>query len=86
MHATPDDGHAIKLARAVQVCKEISAKFADRPWAKIKSDDDWLRVMYLVLDSVEGKGMAQQWVRGAGFEDSWKVRRRSCGGYPPRSS
>jgi hypothetical protein len=73
MHATADDGHAIKLARALVVCQQISKKFEDRPWVKIKGEQTWLKLMYLVLDSVENKGDGNQWIRSAGFEEAWKV-------------
>jgi hypothetical protein len=75
LHAIEDDGHIIKLARAIAVCSQVSKKFEDKPWAKIKGDDVWLKLMYLVLDSVEGKGSGQKekWVRSAGFDEAWKA-------------
>lgn len=68
-HALPDDGHTIKVVRALLIAQQESGKYAGRPWLRIK-EDDWLRIHYMLLDGVEGQ--SSQWVRSAGFEEAWK--------------
>lgn len=65
----PDDGHTIKLVRALILAQEVSEKYADRPWIRLRSEDEWLRVHYMLLDSTEKTHT--QWVRSAGFEEAW---------------
>lgn len=66
-----DDGHAIKLARAAVICQEISKKYEDRDWVKIKGDDMWTKIHHLIADSVEAPGPT--WVRTAGLDGAWEV-------------
>lgn len=73
MHALADDGHAIKLFRAVGIGKEVSKPYEDNDWLLVKGDL-WNKVAHMVVDSVEAPGPT--WVRNAGFEEAWKVRRR----------
>jgi hypothetical protein len=71
MHAIVDDGHSIKLFRAIGVGKEISKPYEDKDWMLIKGDL-WNQVAHIVVDSVEAPGPT--WVRNAGFEEAWEVR------------
>lgn len=71
LHALPDDGHAIKLARAVEVCRAVTEPYRDRDWLKVRGDDVYDKVLHVVLDSVESAG--PKWVRSAGFKEAWKV-------------
>lgn len=65
-----DDGHSIKLARAVLVARDALEKYALADWVRIRGHDPWLRLMYTVLDAtVDPAGV--RWVRGTGFEDAW---------------
>ncbi|KAL0944014.1 HypA protein [Colletotrichum truncatum] len=70
-HKIPDDGHTIKLVRALGICRELSAKYSEKPWIKIKSDDEWLKLYYSVLDGSEDT--ETRWVRSTGLEEAWKV-------------
>ncbi|XWW96385.1 hypothetical protein V2A60_004359 [Cordyceps javanica] len=70
LHAIPDDGHAVKVARAFLLAQRASRPYlegggggsgsgaaADRPrpsWIRIADDETWLRAHYALLDSVEG--------------------------------
>ncbi|KAI2609276.1 hypothetical protein GGR54DRAFT_618441 [Hypoxylon sp. NC1633] len=68
MHVLEDDGHAIKLFRAVVLGQKVGEKYEDKDWVKIKGDM-WTRVSHLVVDSTESNG--QRWVRGAGEPAAW---------------
>lgn len=70
IHNLHDDGHAIKLARAAGLCQNISKKYEDKDWMRIKGEDLWMKVHHMVVDSVEGPG--PNWVRGAGLDEMWK--------------
>jgi len=70
-HNIMDDGHTIKVARALLLAQEQTNKFGEnRPWLRIKGDD-WLRAHYLLLEGTEGE-QDSNWVRSAGFEGAWK--------------
>lgn len=74
-HAIDDDGHTVKVARSLAVCRELCEPYADRPWKKVKSDDVWLKMHYTLLDGTEGgEEEGGRWVRAAGFDESWEVR------------
>ncbi|TRX89488.1 hypothetical protein FHL15_009657 [Xylaria flabelliformis] len=62
IQALHDDGHVTKLFRAVGLCQDISKKYEDKDWLKIKGDDLWTKVNQLVVDSAEGEGPT--WVHG----------------------
>jgi Questin oxidase-like len=47
-----DDGHAIKLLRAVAYGEAVSGKYGSEDWCKIK-EFMWLKVQNMVVDSVE---------------------------------
>lgn len=71
LYEFPDDGHAAKLARASLICRQISQKYEDRDWIKIKGDGLWLNILNLIVDSVEAPG--EHWVRTCGLDEAWKV-------------
>lgn len=73
LHTVPDDGHSIKLGRAVVVCHDVCQKHEaeGKDRLKIKGDDMWKKICHLVVDSVEAGGA--RWVYSCGFEDAWKV-------------
>jgi hypothetical protein len=64
-----DDGHAIKLGRAVANGEQVSKEYEDEKWAKIKGFM-WEKVGNMVIDSVEDTGV--RWARSVGFEEAWK--------------
>ncbi|XXH00452.1 ubiquitin-specific protease ubp15 [Hypoxylon texense] len=64
-----DDGHAIKLFRAVGLGQKVCEKYEGKDWALIKGDL-WTKISHLVVDSVESGG--PRWVRGAGDPSAWK--------------
>ncbi|KAI1205932.1 uncharacterized protein F4807DRAFT_441007 [Annulohypoxylon truncatum] len=70
IHNLEEDGHAIKLYRAVVLGQTVSEKYDDKDWVKIKGDL-WTKVRHLVVDSVEANG--PRWVRSAGFPKAWEV-------------
>lgn len=67
----PDDGHAIKLARAAGICQEVTKKYQHRDWVLIKGDDTWSKINHLILDSLQSPG--EYWVRSAGLDEAWTV-------------
>ncbi|KAK2057899.1 HypA protein [Colletotrichum caudatum] len=69
-HAIPDDGHTIKVARALGICQELSSRYGDRPWVRIRGGDEWLGLSYMLLDGTEHS--ETRWVRSAAFEEAWK--------------
>lgn len=71
LHTLSDDGHVIKLWRAVGVGRKISEPYAGRAWLQITGRHLWDQIAHLIVDSVEAPG--PRWVRNAGFEEAWKV-------------
>lgn len=66
-----DDGHTIKLARATILCRDQLQKYPDRPWVRIKGEENWMKFMHLLIDAtVDPEG--DRWVRDAGFESAWE--------------
>lgn len=65
-----DDGHTIKLVRALSICEELVQKYNDKSWRKITSPETWLKMHYMVLDGAEDN--TATWVRSAGFDEAWK--------------
>ncbi|KAG6356660.1 hypothetical protein INS49_014534 [Diaporthe citri] len=63
----PDDGHAIKLARAAGICQEVTKKYQDKDWVLIKGDDMWAKINHMILDSLQSPG--GYWVRGGGAHE-----------------
>ncbi|KAK8110497.1 uncharacterized protein PG998_006954 [Apiospora kogelbergensis] len=71
LQSLSDDGHVIKLWRAVGVGRKLSKPYEDRDWLQVKGDKLWDQIAHLIVDSVEAPG--PRWVRNAGFEEAWKV-------------
>lgn len=65
----PEDGHAIKLARAAGICRDVTAKYQDRDWLLIKGDDTWARINHLIIDSLQGGRPGEYWARGGSRDD-----------------
>ena len=67
-----DDGHAVKLGRAVRngelVCEKWEEK-GDGEGMRIKGRM-WEKVGNMAIDSVEDSGA--HWARSVGFEEAWK--------------
>lgn len=80
LHAIPDDGHTIKVARALLLAQQVTKKYLDRPerpsWIRFDDDETWLKAHYALLDAVEGpdvdSGKEPRWVRSAGFDSAWE--------------
>lgn len=64
-----DDGHAIKLGRAVANGENVSRGYEGEKWATVKGEM-WNKIANMVADSVEDTG--RTWVRSAGFEEAWE--------------
>ncbi|KYK56790.1 HypA protein [Drechmeria coniospora] len=64
-----DDGHLIKVVRSLLLAQEVSRPWQSRPWLRIRNDDEWLKLMYMLLGSVHGQ--PSQWIRSAGFKEAW---------------
>lgn len=69
MHTLEEDGHGIKLFRAVSIGQTLSEKYEDKPWIRIKGDM-WTKIGHLVVDSFQTE---PHWVRGAGEDEAWDV-------------
>lgn len=73
-----EDGHAIKLLRAVVVGRQFTRPFRgqddDSNSAQLQLRDDAVydKLLHLVADAVESDNDTR-WVRGAGYADAWKV-------------
>ncbi|KAF7559043.1 hypothetical protein G7046_g5112 [Stylonectria norvegica] len=75
-HRIPgDDGHIVKLARALVLAQHVSRKYADRPWIRIVDEDMWLRIHFILLDGTEH--LDPKWVRSAGFEEAWDEQQKA---------
>ncbi|PQE28606.1 hypothetical protein CJF32_00005695 [Rutstroemia sp. NJR-2017a WRK4] len=64
-----DDGHAVKLGRAVAHAEVVSEGFEKEEWARIKGFM-WLKIGNMVVDSVEDTG--DNWARSVGFSEAWE--------------
>jgi hypothetical protein len=63
-----DDGHAVKLIRALAHGKRVCKKWEVNDAFKIKGNM-WDQIGHMVIDSVEaGK---PTWVRSTGFNEAW---------------
>lgn len=67
---THDDGHAVKLARAVAHGEKVcgTEELERKEWARVKGFM-WAKIGNMVVDSVEDEG--DTWVRSAGFDEAW---------------
>lgn len=64
-----DDGHAVKLGRAVRNGELISKGYEGKvKWDRVKGFM-WEKVGNMVVDSVEDTG--KTWARSVGFEEAW---------------
>ncbi|PHH82114.1 hypothetical protein CDD82_6938 [Ophiocordyceps australis] len=75
---TADDGHVVKTARALVVASDLSRKWHGRSWIRIAGDDAWVKVMQMLLSTVDRRDDqwlcdGKQWVRGAGFQEAWQA-------------
>ncbi|KAL6402538.1 hypothetical protein AUP68_15018 [Ilyonectria robusta] len=70
IHTIVDDGHTVKLSRALLLAQRVSQPYQDRPWIRIPDDDAWVRAQYLLLDGNEHWEV--KWVRAGGFEEAWE--------------
>lgn len=71
-NSKPDDGHVVKVARALVIAQRNSQKYRDRPWIRIKDDVTWLKAMYILLDSTILVHSGFPWVRSAGWNEAWE--------------
>lgn len=65
----PEDGHAIKLARAAGICRDVTEKYQDRDWVLIKGDDTWAKINHLIIDSLQAGRPGEYWARGGSRDD-----------------
>ena len=63
-----DDGHAVKLARAVANAEKVSAGYEDEEWVMLKGWM-WEKIGNMVVDSVEDSGAT--WAKSVGFKEAW---------------
>ncbi|KAM0255218.1 hypothetical protein ACHAQJ_005982 [Trichoderma viride] len=66
-----DDGHTIKVVRALLIAQELSQKYSGKPWIRIADEETWLKVHQILLQSTEGPQEPALWVRSAGFDEAW---------------
>ncbi|KUJ17385.1 uncharacterized protein LY89DRAFT_733239 [Mollisia scopiformis] len=64
-----DDGHAVKLGRAVRNGEVVSEGFEGEGWCKVKGFM-WEKIGNMVVDSVEAPGAT--WARSVGFDEAWE--------------
>lgn len=75
--ALPDDGHLVKLIRALAHGEQVS-----RPWEQDHERSEtpllpvkggmWLQIANMGIDSAEAeRSMIKRWVRGAGSDEAW---------------
>lgn len=67
-----DDGHAVKLARAVRNGELVSQAWEEKAeggGGLTVKGDMWEKVGNMVVDSVEDSGV--HWARSVGFEEAW---------------
>lgn len=70
-----DDGHLVKLLRALKHGQAISWPFEhsdDCESFPIKGDE-WFKIAQLAYDSTARKPMEQKWVWGVGFDECWEL-------------
>ncbi|KAF7546441.1 hypothetical protein G7Z17_g8437 [Cylindrodendrum hubeiense] len=70
IHTIIDDGHTVKLSRALLLAQRVSKPYEGRPWIRIPDNDAWLKAQYLLLDGNEHWEV--KWVRAGGFEEAWE--------------
>lgn len=70
-----DDGHLVKLVRALKHGQDVSRPFEvgdDADAFPIKSNE-WLKIAQLGYDSTANRPIEGKWVWGAGFEECWAL-------------
>jgi hypothetical protein len=67
--ATDDDGHIVKLLRAVAVGEILCGKIKTGEEQGMIRGPMWRKIGNMVIDSVEDEG--EQWVRNTGFAQAW---------------
>lgn len=69
-----DDGHAVKLGRAVRygevLMEDTRGEGNGEEEEELVKKDMWAKIGNMVVDSVEDGG--ETWVRSAGFEEAWE--------------
>lgn len=74
-HEVADDGHTVKLARALLLAQRITRPYLERKerpeWLRIVDDQTWLKAHYILLDASENQPEERHWVRDIGFDDAW---------------
>ena len=65
----PEDGHAIKFARAVTNAQQVCKDYEDEDWARIKSFM-WEKIGNMDVDSTEDTNGL--WGRSVGFPEAWE--------------
>jgi antirestriction protein ArdC len=70
-HAFSDDGHSVKLFRAVELSRQASSKYQDKDWILLKGDEIWDKIANIVIEAVEAPGPT--WVFPAGKDAAWEV-------------
>jgi hypothetical protein len=70
-----DDGHLVKLVRALKHGQTISQPFesSDEGEAFPVKGNEWLKIAQLGYDSTASKPIEQKWVWGAGFDECWEL-------------
>jgi hypothetical protein len=73
IHKIMDDGHTVKLARALMLAQRVTEPYQDKDWVRIK-DDEWLKAVYVLMDANEEADSqgGTMWVRSAGFDEAWE--------------
>lgn len=59
------------MARALLVCRDLSSKYTDKEWSRIKDDETWVKMLSLLYDSTHKD--EHMWVRTGGLDDAWTV-------------
>lgn len=67
-NAIRDDGHAVKLIRALAAGQKICEPWEDSPDFRVKQGD-WLNLAHMALDAFDSDG--PNWVQSAGFDVAW---------------
>lgn len=70
-HKILDDGHTIKVARALMIAERVSRGWEGKGWVRVKGEAEWLRAVYVLMDATEGVDQEHRYVRGAGFDEAW---------------
>jgi Questin oxidase-like len=65
-----DDGHAVKLGRAIRNGELVSKAWEgkENDWIRVKGDM-WEKIGNMAIDSVEDTGV--RWARSVGFDEAW---------------